>query len=279
MRGSCSCPFHGYDPLEGCKWCLEVKEDLEEKEVNTMGSWRSVAGPQSWLLVCMAHGRVGCVDCGHQRGLKRLIGAAKKGDAGVLEDILAAESIMRVLNEKDEGGRTALHWAAVRGRGDCVNLLLAARADPNLVDESGEVALHRVSLYGYVGIAKALIKAKAYVSPQSKVVIISFASCLLLNNEQQKGGRTPLHLAVKNNYESLAWDLLESGASMTEICEDPTSLPRWVLNLVHGKGLCNCRKACDALGVVFRRKGFKDLVPMIRVFLWDSRRNSQWGWI
>jgi ankyrin repeat protein len=58
-------------------------------------------------------------------GPRLLPHAAKDGDAQLVARLLAEG---RDVNEADEAGRTALHWAVSLGRADVVRLLLASKS-------------------------------------------------------------------------------------------------------------------------------------------------------
>lgn len=80
-------------------------------------------------------------------------------DAVVQEDAdalvrLAAEA--RDLNAQFEGGRTALHEAAMRGHIVLVELLLAAGADPSLHDFDDETAMVKAAVHGQLHVVRVL---------------------------------------------------------------------------------------------------------------------------
>lgn len=63
---------------------------------------------------------------------EKLIEAAKRGD--VAEVTAIAESHVELMNQKDETGATALHYAAFDGHCDVVRALVEHGADINAVD-------------------------------------------------------------------------------------------------------------------------------------------------
>ena len=63
---------------------------------------------------------------------KRLIDAAKRGDLEEVKDILRAHP--EIINQRDEGGATALHHAAFGGHQTVAELLLEHGADINARD-------------------------------------------------------------------------------------------------------------------------------------------------
>ncbi len=80
-------------------------------------------------------------------------------DAVVQEDAdalarLAAEA--RDVNAQFEGGRTALHEAALRGHVELVEVLLAAGADPSLHDFDHETAMLKAAVHGNLEVVRLL---------------------------------------------------------------------------------------------------------------------------
>ena len=54
-------------------------------------------------------------------------------------------------------GRTALHWAAARGRDAVIKVLVTAGADAKIGDARGWTALHCASLHGHIKACAALL--------------------------------------------------------------------------------------------------------------------------
>jgi len=82
------------------------------------------------------------------------------GDPGVIQALLKGGAN---LNEKDQDGMTALHWAVLSHRPEAVEELLAAGADVNAVDHFGYTPLLYAATvdFGDSAIATALLKAGA----------------------------------------------------------------------------------------------------------------------
>lgn len=67
--------------------------------------------------------------------------------------------LLDLLNERDESGLAAIHWAADRGHANILDLLLTHGADVNLVDgDCGQTALHYAVSCGHLDSVKVLLK-------------------------------------------------------------------------------------------------------------------------
>jgi len=65
------------------------------------------------------------------------------------------------VTKSDDGGRTALHWAASRGFVDVAKSLLKAGADTNAADDDGRTALHHAAYEGHTAVAELLLDHEA----------------------------------------------------------------------------------------------------------------------
>lgn len=114
-------------------------------------------------------------------------------------DLLATKQALRGgvnVNERGTGGLAALMVAAGRGHAEIVELLLAAGADPHLMEASmGATALHKAAQGGNENVIRLLINHGAFVDQQSPIL-----------------GNTPLIDAVLHRHESAVNLLLEHGA-------------------------------------------------------------------
>jgi ankyrin repeat protein len=68
------------------------------------------------------------------------------------------------INAQENGGWTALMYAAAKGNLDIFQVLLAAGADVNLKERSGETALSKAAYWGYLEIVNLLLSAGAEVN-------------------------------------------------------------------------------------------------------------------
>lgn len=97
-------------------------------------------------------------------GLTPLMLAAKKGHAKVARLLLESAN-PNARGAKD--GRGALHWAAVNGRVECVDLLLT-RCDPSAVCDQGETALMLAAWAGHLGCARSLLPVSNLFAQNAK---------------------------------------------------------------------------------------------------------------
>ena len=95
------------------------------------------------------------------------------------------------INRQDNGGRTALSWAAASGYSEIVDILIRqSQIDLAIIDEDGKTALAHAASHGCESIAMTLIK----VAPHALQVL-------------DKSDRSPADWAALNGHEALAWVL------------------------------------------------------------------------
>ncbi len=148
---------------------------------------------------------------------------------GATEDIYAAAIVGHVdkvaaflkqdpklINARDSGGRTALHWAALYGQEKVVELLLAEKADVNSLDEDGFTPLHWAATFNQSDAVKVLLANKADT-----------------NLKVQKYGWTPLRLAVIHGHMATAEALLNGGADPN--VKDEENIPLLHQAVIRGK--------------------------------------------
>jgi len=110
-----------------------------------------------------------------------IIAAASAGDAEVLKQLIADKAAG--VDDRDEEGRTALHFASGYGETECMTILLGAEADINGKDQNGNTPLHYSAGYGDVEATKLLLEKGADVT--------------LLNNDE----KTAQQVAAMNEAE------------------------------------------------------------------------------
>src|ERR1700737_1978555 len=96
------------------------------------------------------------------------------------------EDYIVYVDAQDNHGATALHWAAMNGDQEVVEVLLRAQATVTIHDNSGWTALHAATWYGWLPIVERLLATKADVNAKDKDRCIA------------------LHMAAWKGYETIA---------------------------------------------------------------------------
>lgn len=107
-----------------------------------------------------------------------------------------AQNSPDLLNAKDKGGNTPLHYAAARGEMAVAKFLLANGADVNSKDSKGLTPLHDAAQLGQKTMVELLLSHHADA------------------NAKSFEGITPLHLAASKGFLSVTETLLANGADM-----------------------------------------------------------------
>jgi ankyrin repeat protein len=102
----------------------------------------------------------------------------------------------QALKETDNEGKTALHWASIRGHGEVVTLLLGQGAEASSRDASGETPIIWACKEGHLGVVQVLLR---HVGGQA------------LQEVDEKGG-TALHGAALWGHAEIVSLLLGQGA-------------------------------------------------------------------
>jgi len=150
-----------------------------------------------------------------------------QGDAQTVLQMLH-EDESRV-NAKDSGGKTALHWACLKGNFEMANLLLKWGASPNCVDTAtytpliisvmrgDALILERLISYGgsvHATIGKNMTALHwASVKNSNEVVKVLINAGGQVNAENSKGA-TPLHCAAESSSIECAQQLLAAGCEI-----------------------------------------------------------------
>ncbi|KAK6313275.1 hypothetical protein J4Q44_G00166220 [Coregonus suidteri] len=121
--------------------------------------------------------------------------AAEHGSVEMLQ-MLMEEAYNMATMEEDQVGETALYLAADAAHEDCVQALLEAGCDLNIVTMSQGSALHPVSEKGHTSLVKLLIENSAQMDLQNQHL------------------QAPLYLAVKNCHIPVIHTLLEAGCNI-----------------------------------------------------------------
>jgi hypothetical protein len=98
--------------------------------------------------------------------LDRLMAAAKEGDVETVRRLVNEYDLD--VNQSDQYGRTALHFAALRGHEGVARLLLELGADVNQSDQYGRTALDFAAFQGHEGVARLLLESGADVNGEGQ---------------------------------------------------------------------------------------------------------------
>ena len=116
-----------------------------------------------------------------------------------LRRLVIDDDTRSVINLPGSDGEPALHWAAITGDTESVDILLKNGANANQLDDDGDTPLHSAAISGSVEIAQMLIDHEA------KTTI----------NHPDRHGYVALHSAAFNNNVGVLNILLQNGALTT----------------------------------------------------------------
>jgi ankyrin repeat protein len=155
-------------------------------------------------------------------------------DLGVPEWIDQAIRDKTPVNARAKDGRTALHVAALLGKVGAARMLLEAKADPNIQDGKGALAVQLAADADHAEIVRLLAAKKSEV-PDVMVAAVAGDSArlteLLKQNadavkQRNQEGMTPLHVAAREGHLDAVKVLLATGADMKAV-DDPKGKYRY----------------------------------------------------
>ncbi|KAH9101493.1 hypothetical protein AeMF1_021784 [Aphanomyces euteiches] len=160
------------------------------------------------------------VDERDAHGATALFLASEQGHAAVVNLLLKSHADENARNEK---GETPLHIATKNNHFDVVEELLDYKAAVDLADNDECTALYWAALYGYYGIAQALVSPQASYSTSLDAFV----------NKADKDGQTPLYWAARSKYIEVLKLLLDSGAHANMLTKRGRTALHWASNFGH----------------------------------------------
>jgi len=152
--------------------------------------------------------------------------------------IMTRDEALRIVDDKDNDGHTALHNAIIAGHVSVVEelLLYGANIEERVTGKPNNwTAIHFASFHGNEAAVKILIDHKADINIKEdkgltplhiaiKENHLTIAEMLILQgaevNTKNNNGLTPLHEAARNGEKELAELLLDHGAEVHSVSKD-----------------------------------------------------------
>ncbi|WP_157148705.1 ankyrin repeat domain-containing protein [Brachyspira pilosicoli] len=162
--------------------------------------------------------------------------ASANGNNEVINILLNKDNTL--INEADSMKDTPLHWASIKNQTDTISLLLANGADTKLANSDGNTVLHYAAMYGDVNTVNVLLEADSSlasvennegITPIYYAIVVSdndILSSIITNgqidiNKKDSLGYTPLHYAANyGNMEAVVLLVEEFNADKTIVNDD-----------------------------------------------------------
>ncbi|KAL7163790.1 hypothetical protein ACSBR2_039836 [Camellia fascicularis] len=142
----------------------------------------SSAHPDVVKILSAADPSVTGTNSAHEEGWAPLHSASSSGNSKLVSCIL--EEVGADVNLKNDGGRTALHYASSKGWLKITEILLSHGAKINLKDKVGCTPLHRAASTGNSELCEFLIEEGAEVDAIDKAGQTPLMSALICENKE-----------------------------------------------------------------------------------------------
>ncbi|KND87112.1 Serine/threonine-protein phosphatase 6 regulatory ankyrin repeat subunit A [Tolypocladium ophioglossoides CBS 100239] len=171
--------------------------------------WAAARGEAEWAKQILGRQETKILqDNDGQTPLHEAVIRGHDGVVGELLDFLQNDEVRKiVVNTGDKHGRTALQWAALRGRETVLQMLIASGADIKATIKDGQTALHLASKDsdGWTPLSRAAENGR-------EAVVKLLLECGADFESKNRDGWTPLSWAAENGHEAVVNLLLEHGA-------------------------------------------------------------------
>eukprot|EP00960_Hanusia_phi_P062338 765116-Hanusia_phi.AAC.7 len=142
---------------------------------------------------------------------KNLFSCAKTGDTTELAKLLRNLDGQEAIDERDERGRTPLMIACMHGHGKVVEYLLQAGACADLKDLDGYAPIHHATL----------ASGNDFIGPnKASGCLRALAKFRAVMNRKTAEGFTAIHVAIKNNCNSIVMVLRDLGCDINKFSTD-----------------------------------------------------------
>ncbi|KAG8134450.1 hypothetical protein E2320_007561 [Naja naja] len=183
-----------------------------------------------------------------------------------LLEVIANMNAAAVLNVRNDLYQTPLHLAVITRQAGIVRALLGAGADVNLLDRHGNSVFHLAAQQGdEVALSMLLQHKEASVTrdlpngdedSDKEDVILLLAAGIDVNIQEQKSGRTALHLAIEQGNISMAGCLLLEGDAFVDSVTYDGTTP---LHIAAGRGSTKLAALLKAAGADPHIENFEPL--------------------
>ncbi|XP_077867211.1 uncharacterized protein LOC100372378 [Saccoglossus kowalevskii] len=181
----------------------DAKVDAEDKFGMNALLWAAWFGQEEALHALVVGGAR--IKCENKQGLGLIHCGALRGHLNVVKYVVEQlmedepmnpDSIIKLDDKEEKGGRTPLHLAAEHGKSEVLEYLLGAGADKDALSTDGSSALHFAAKGGHEDCVTLLIKNGADI------------------DERDNEGRTALHVGAEEGHPHIVELLIRSNAEI-----------------------------------------------------------------
>jgi ankyrin repeat protein len=188
--------------------------------------------------------------------------AAREGNLDQLRAALTLDNI----DDVENGGLTALYFAAWYGYVECAKLCVEMHANVNARDDTGHTSLHYATSYGTLGVVRVLLDAGAIVD----VTVVS--------------GWTPRYDAIRYTHFDIIRLLIDRGGKVSTVKLDKfvPAIPDWIASFIASRS--NCRSVAIVLVGIHKHHRTNitvdndiNVLQLIGKHIWSTRMDGVWS--